>query len=137
MKNMMITLIGVMGITTSLSASSGAEKIFDNKCAMCHIKTMPKDKSSLVAPPLMGVMRHIKMVYPNKKDAVNFIVAYVQNPTKEKAVCMPQKIKRFGLMPSQKENITEEELRQVSSWMFDNYPPKNFKGGQMKRMNMQ
>jgi cytochrome c len=95
---------------------------------MCHIKTRPQDMSSLVAPLLMGVMRHVKMQYPNKEDAIAFMVDYVQYPSKDKSVCMPQKIQRFGLMPSQKGNISVKELQAVTSWMYDNFPPKNFRG---------
>ena len=105
-----------------------AEELFKNKCASCHSTTRPTDMNRVVAPAIMGVMRHVKMSYPNKKDAVAFIKDYVVNPTKEKAVCMPMKIKRFGLMPSQKGNVTDEELEVIANWMFDNFPPKGFKG---------
>ncbi len=125
-------LIGTLGLATSLFASADAEKIFDAKCAACHIKTMPTDRANMIAPAVMGVTRHIKMAYPNKEDAVNFMVDYVQNPTKNKAICMPQKISKFGLMPSQKGNITPKELREVSEWMFDNFPPANFRGRGMQ-----
>ncbi len=120
--------IAVLGLVSFAQASDDAEKLFDAKCAMCHSKTMPKDRSTLVAPALFGVMRHVKMAYPKKDDAVEFIVDYVLNPTKKKAICMPQKIQRFGLMPSQKGNISQEELKEVAEWMFDNFPPKNFVG---------
>ena len=133
MKSKIVTVVGLLGLTTTLFASSNAQNTFDTKCSMCHIKTMPQDRSKLIAPPLMGVMRHVKMSYPNKQDAVAFIVDYVQNPSKSKAVCMPQKISRFGLMPSQKGNITPKELEEVASWMFDNYPPANFRGGMMQK----
>jgi mono/diheme cytochrome c family protein len=123
-----IVFLGLVGLSTALFASNEAQSLFDSKCAMCHIKTMPQDRSKLVAPAIMGVMRHVKMQYPKKEDAVAFIVDYVQNPSEAKAVCMPQKIKHFGLMPSQKENITAAELQDVASWMYDNYPPANFKG---------
>jgi hypothetical protein len=63
-----------------------------------------------------------------RKLSIEFLVDYVQNPSKDKAVCMPQKISKFGLMPSQKENITPKELEIVTGWMFDNFPPSNFKG---------
>ena len=130
--------MGIFGLASvnSFAMSGSGEAIFNNKCSMCHIKTRPQDMKSLVAPPLMGVMRHVKMEYPNKKDAVAFMVDYVQNPSKAKAVCMPQKIVRFGLMPSQKGNISVEELQTVSSWMFDNFPPKNFRGRMEKRKGM-
>jgi len=130
-------LIGSIGLAISLFASADAEKIFDAKCAMCHIKTMPTNRTNMIAPALMGVMRHVKMAYTNKEDAVNFMVDYVQNPTKEKAICMPQKISRFGLMPSQKGNITPKELKEVSEWMFDNFPPANFRGQGMGQMGNQ
>ncbi len=105
-----------------------AEELFKNKCATCHSTTRPTDMNTVVAPALMGVMRHVKMSYPNKKDAVAFIKDYALNPTKEKAICMPMKIKRFGLMPSQKGNVTDEELEIIANWMFDNFPPKGFRG---------
>jgi len=133
MKRTLITLVGLLGATT-LFASSNAQEIFDAKCSMCHIRTMPpKDKSTLVAPPIMGVMRHVKMAYPQKQDALKFIVDYVQHPDRAKAVCMKQKISHFGLMPSQKGNITPAEIKEVASWLFDNYPPANFRGDLMKK----
>ncbi|WP_457748782.1 EF-hand domain-containing protein [Sulfurimonas sp.] len=134
MKKQIITLINILGITTTLFASADAQKIFDNKCAVCHITTMPTDKASMVAPALMGVMKHIKMAYPTKEEAVKFMVDYVQNPSKKKAVCMTQKIARFGLMPSQKGNISPKELKEVAEWMYDNYPPVNFKAQGMRGM---
>ncbi len=126
MRSSTLIIAGFLGLATTVFASPSAEDIFDSKCAVCHIKTMPTDFSTMAAPALVGVMRHVKMVYPNKDEAVKFMVDYVQNPSKDKAICMPQKIARFGLMPSQKGNITEKELQEVSEWMFDNYPPANF-----------
>ena len=124
-------------VITSLFISStlfadNAEALFDTKCSACHSKTMPTDMSKVIAPALMGVMRHVKMEYPKKEDAVKFMVDYILEPSMEKAICMPQKIQRFGLMPSQKGNLTKEELEKITSWMFDNFPPANFKGHGMR-----
>jgi len=135
MKSKIITIIGILGVTTTLFASANPEATFDNKCAACHMKTIPTDRANMIAPALNGVMRHVKMVYPNREDAVKFIVDYVQYPSKEKAICMAQKIARFGVMPSQKGNISPKELEDVSGWLFDNYPTANFRGqGMMWRM---
>jgi hypothetical protein len=68
------------------------------------------------------------MKYNQKDKAVAFIKDYVINPSESKAICMPQKIKRFGLMPSQKGSISPEELEVIANWMFDNYPQKGFVG---------
>ncbi len=112
----------------SAAAAPTAEQLFDTKCAVCHIKTRPADKSALIAPPVMGVMRHVKEHYGDKATAVAFISDYVMNPQRSKAVCMPRSIKRFGLMPSQKGAVTEAEVQQIAGWMYDNYPPQGMTG---------
>ena len=129
MKKLTLSLLLVGG---SLFASNG-EDLFIQKCSMCHVTTPPQDKSTLVAPPVFGVMRHVKMSYPTKEKAMVFMNDYVMNPSKAKAVCMPQKMKKFGLMPSQKGNVTPKELEIITSWIYDNFPPKGFRGGGMMR----
>jgi hypothetical protein len=106
------------------------EKLFNTKCASCHITSKPMNMSTLIAPPIMGVMRHVKMSYPNREKAIAFMKDYVLNPSKEKAVCMPQKIKRFGLMPSQKDLVTKKELDIILPWIYDNFP--SFRGNSHK-----
>ena len=133
--NIIMTISSLLLLSTNISANDGAT-LFNQKCAACHITTPPSDFSKLVAPPVMGIMRHVKMSYPEKEDAVKFIVEYALNPDENKAVCMAQKIKRFGLMPSQKGNVTAEELRLIASWMYDNYPSKNFRGMGKNNQNM-
>ncbi len=118
----------VLFCSTYLAASENAEALFDAKCAVCHSKTKPADMNKVTAPAVMGVMRHVKMAYPQKEEAVKFMVDYVLEPSKSKSICMPQKIERFGLMPSQKGNVTEEELKKISEWMFDRFPPAGFRG---------
>ena len=110
---------------SSIQASEKGEELFNAKCQSCHIKTVPTDFSKLVAPPVFGVVRHVKMQHKTKAEAVKFISTYTLNPQRDKAVCMPQKIKRFGLMPSQKGNVTENELKIIASWMYDNFAITN------------
>jgi len=118
-----------LAILSSLAfANQSAEALFDAKCGSCHSKTRPSDMSKLVAPAIMGVMRHVKMTYPTKEKAVEFMSEYVLNPSKSKAVCMPAKIQRFGLMPSLKGVVTKDEIKTISSWLYDNFPPKGFRG---------
>jgi len=128
LKNIMLTVGTMVAMISFVNAEDMAEILFDTKCATCHSKTRPTDMDKVLAPALMGVMRHIKMTYPNKDEAVKFMVDYILEPTKEKAICMPQKIERFGLMQSQKGNVTEVELEKITSWMFDNFPPADFRG---------
>jgi cytochrome c len=123
----LFTLAAALFLTSTLYAQDGAS-LFNAKCAACHQTTRPSDRSTLIAPPLMGVMRHVKMQYTTKDAAVKFIAAYVLDPQASKAVCKPQNMKRFGIMPSQKGNVTKEELQTISAWMYDNFPPKGLQG---------
>lgn len=107
--------------TPFVQAQTSAEALFEAKCASCHVKTRPSDISTLVAPPIMGVARHVKMIYKTKKEAIKFITEYTLDPQESKAVCMPDKLKRFGLMPSQKGSVTKEELTTIAGWIYDNF----------------
>ena len=122
---MKIRITVLLGITLFFSpmayAQTSGEALFESKCASCHTKIRPADISTLVAPPIMGVMRHVKMQYATKEDAVQFITEYALAPQKSKAVCLADKIKRFGLMPSQQGNVTKEELTLIAGWMYDNF----------------
>ena len=126
-QNFLLTLGTTLLLTGTLYAQDGAA-LFDAKCAACHQTSRPSDMSTLVAPPVMGVMRHVKMKYTTKEEAVAFIADYALDPQVSKAVCMPQKIKRFGLMPSQKDKVSKDELQTIASWMYDNFPSKGFQG---------
>jgi len=123
----LLTFGATLLLTSTLYAQDGAS-LFAAKCAACHQTSRPNDMSTLVAPPVMGVMRHVKMRYTTKEDAMKFIIEYALNPQVSKSVCMPQKIKRFGLMPSQKGNVGKEELTTIAAWMYDNFPSQGFQG---------
>ena len=120
----LLIALGLITLSSSaLQAASPGKTLFEAKCAMCHVKVRPDDKSTLVAPPAMGVMRHVKMQYETKESAVAFMTSYIMNPQRADAVCKPQSIERFGLMPSQKGVVTEAELKVISEWMYDNFNP--------------
>jgi cytochrome c len=128
----------MMQKTVVAPSNSNGKELFTQKCAVCHTLGKPADMSTVVAPVLNGVMRHLKMTHSEKSAGVAFIKDYAMNPSESKALCMPEKIKRFGLMPSQKGNVTPEELEVIANWMFDNYPQQGFKGmghGKGMRMN--
>ena len=124
MKLKKITLLATaLLFSSTLYAQSGAE-LFEAKCSACHITSRPSDVSTLLAPPIMGVMRRVKMNFSTKKEAVVFISDYALNPTRKKALCKSQKIMHFGIMPSQKGNVSKKELEKIASWMYDNFPVK-------------
>jgi hypothetical protein len=128
MKKIINVTLFVFLTTSTLMASQNPKELFEQKCAICHSMTKPKDMSSVVAPAIMGVMRHVKMNFNNKAEAVAFMKDYVLNPSVKKAICQKRKIERFGLMPSQKGVVSESELDIILPWVYDTYPPKGFRG---------
>jgi len=123
-------LSGLLLITSLTYSDEVAKELFKSKCSICHQTMRPSDISTLIAPPIMGVMKHVKMEYSNKDDAIAFMVDYILSPSREKAVCLPHSIERFGVMPSQKANVTQEELTKIANYLYDNFPKRGLKGRQ-------
>jgi len=121
-------------ITNTIVENSDGKELFEKICTQCH-KTAPpsskEERQAMLAPPIMGVMFHVndgvKVDNPeNKKQAViDFIVDYAHNPSADKSFCEEHAIKRFGVMPSQKNTITKEELISVANYLYDTYPSED------------
>jgi len=96
---------------------SEGKSIFIKKCVSRHSIEIPKDTSTMLAPPARGLKHHMKEAFNKNEDIVKHIQSFVINPTKETAKC--GSIKRFGLMPSQKGLVTKKELNKISHWMLE------------------
>ncbi|MEA1892218.1 MAG: c-type cytochrome [Campylobacterota bacterium] len=117
-KKILITASLLLSVDSTLLASSNGEELFIQKCAICHSMKRPQDKSTMTAPPAKGIMFHMSEDIGSDEKILAHIKSFTLNPTKDKAIC--RSVRRFGLMPSQKENITPEELNTVAHWMIDN-----------------
>lgn len=123
-------LLSSLLFSTVLLAMDG-EALFDMKCATCHMKTRPTPemKSALIAPLISGVVKNVKKAFGDDKEAtLAFIASYALEPKLDQAKCKPKAIERFGLMPSQKRNVTPEELKSIALYLYTNFPlPKKEK----------
>jgi mono/diheme cytochrome c family protein len=119
-----VTIIAWTGASfSSLQASEKTpQELFAANCTSCHITVHQEDESKLLAPPIMGVVRHVKEKYGTKEEAVKFLVDYIQNPSKEKATCEDGPIKKFGVMPSLKGAVSPEDLEKIAGYVYDTYP---------------
>lgn len=115
--------ITLIGCTAILNGSDKGEMLFKSKCSHCHLETRPSfDKmDTMVAPPMMGVLFHVLEAKPTKPEAVAFIQDYILNPERSKSLCQAHSIKRFGLMPSQKGNLTAHESLIVSEYVYERF----------------
>ena len=112
------SLLLASSVTLFASQNSNGSELFAQKCGICHLMKRPADKSTMIAPPAMGLMFHMGEDVGSDNKILAHINDFVMNPTKEKAIC--KSVKRFGLMPSQKELITKKELDTVAKWMIQN-----------------
>ena len=113
---------------SSVNSNLDGEKLAKQKCSMCHNLDMPptiSDKEK--APPLFTITVHLKdwMKSSNPSELkgkfISFVEDYAINPSEDKAYCKKEMLKKYGVMPSQKGNVTKEELRAIANYIFNTY----------------
>lgn len=107
--------------------------LLKSKCAQCHNLAIPPETfPDEVAPPMMAVTFHIydfiEVSTPDDKlpASVSFVKDYVLNPSRDKSFCDQKSLDVYGLMPSQRGRVSEEELEAIAIYMFDHYNQENF-----------
>ena len=104
------------------------EALMSLKCASCHALEMPpKSFESEVAPPMMAVGFHLKdFIKANDASSheakfISFVQEYVIDPSAEKSICDKLSLESYGVMPSQKGKVTQEELGAIAKYMYKRY----------------
>jgi hypothetical protein len=115
------------------------KEVYEKKCASCHqgYISMGKLKENfldynntllkLTAPTLNQLSYRLKQRIGDPKgdndihrmEVAAFISDYVINPDREKSLCLEDVMKHFKTMPSLKGKISEEELEEVSTYIYD------------------
>ena len=113
------------------------EQVFDNKCSSCHVKSMnigvlmnnfiEHDNKilKLKAPTGNEISYRLKSQVGSREDiefhieeTADFVKDYIINPDKAKTICLEGVIKHFDTMPSMKGKISEEEVEDVSYFLY-------------------
>lgn len=113
------------------------EKIFEKKCSECHVKFMDiqllmknfilEDNKllNLKAPTGNEISFRLKQQIGSKEDVefqieedIDFVKDYLFNPDKAKTICLEGVIKHFDTMPSMKGKISEEEIEDVTFFLY-------------------
>ena len=107
--------------------------LLKEKCAVCHnLKMPPSTYENEKAPPMMAVVFHLKdfMKIKNDEDKARIFIPFIQNyvitPSAEKSYCDKESLKTYGVMPSQKGNVTQEELKAIALYMYDFYDQQRY-----------
>ena len=108
------------------------KKLLEQKCSQCHnLDLPPKTFVDEKAPPMMAVAFHIKdfIKATNESEkipkAIEFVKDYVVNPSASKSFCDKESLKSYGVMPSQKGKVTQDELEAIAEYMFEHYTVQN------------
>ncbi|WP_297440996.1 c-type cytochrome [Sulfurimonas sp.] len=114
------------------------KKLLEQKCSQCHNTDLPpKTFADEKAPPMMAVAFHIKdFIHASSESdkipkAIEFVKDYVVNPSASKSFCDKQSLKEYGVMPSQKGKVTQDELQAIAEYMFSHYTLQNLTQAQM------
>jgi len=73
-------------------------------------------KPPIKAPPMEEVSARVKKFYPDEESFVRFVSDYITNPSRDKGVC-----EIFGVMPPVGRDMSEEEKKAVSLWLYRNF----------------
>lgn len=135
MNKLLIILFTALGLY-------GAEgySVYQKHCMQCHVEIMEKKEvmrvlHTLKAPPMVEVSNRLKenVVISDDDDDVKrrviiaFIKDYIENPSVQYSMCHPMAIEKFGIMPSLKGKLSEEERQAVAEWVHDRYSGVAFK----------
>jgi len=104
------------------------EELIVQKCAKCHNLDMPpKSYENEIAPSMMAVTFHlkdfIKSANPSEHEGkiVAFVKDYVIEPSRDKSFCDKESLDSYGVMPSQKGNVTINEVDAIAHYMYATY----------------
>ena len=121
MKKMKIYILLISFLSINSFANEG-ENLFKMHCVSCHSLKMGydiKDKSMMLGPPAIGIARKIKPIFNNEEQFIEFIVDYLDNPSRIKARLKEDVIKKFGLMPKEiGQSLTKEDKQKIARWMY-------------------
>jgi len=117
-----------LSAATAVLFAGNAEGLVKKHCASCHMleKPMPEQMPTLTAPAFDAVIFHLKDSVKGQEAQKMFIVDYVLNPSASKSVCESNKVAKFGVMPSMKGKVREDELEEIAEYLLKSYPHPAF-----------
>jgi len=107
------------------------EALFTKNCASCHaaaigmkIEVEGEHEILYEAPYVDKIVYIIKVETKTKEGFVAFIKDYINDPDKRKSLYSKRAIKEFGLMPSLKGALSDDESTQLAEYLYEKYGNK-------------
>jgi len=121
-------------LLSSLLFSDKGYEVYKKNCMVCHAEMMSAEYAlshidTLVAPPMVEVSARLKdniKTTDDEKDVnrylfILFVKDYIINPNLDNSMCNTGAIEKFGVMPSLKGKISDEERQAVAEWLYERY----------------
>jgi len=116
------SLIFLIVLAVNAHTATDIQRLVEQKCSSCHMLNsstkIKQDKIS--APPMWGVMRKVKDAFSTKEEGIAYLIDYVKYPHEDKMIFPKATKEYFGLMPSLKDEISEEELKDIAQYLYRN-----------------
>jgi len=102
---------------------------------MMEKKEVIKHLNTLKAPPMIEVSNRLKDnvvigdedIDVKRRVIIAFVKDYIENPSIQYSMCNPMAIEKFGVMPSLKGKLSDEERQAVAEWVYDRYEGVTFR----------
>ena len=138
-KTLLLSITPLILLANEADNFTAGQKVFDDTCSKCHVELLDKSTAlkifkTLKAPPMNEVAQQLKTNIIIKDDdddvhravVIAFIKDYIKDPALAKTMCNPPAIDKFGIMPSQKSVLNDEEINNISIWLYDRYEGVSF-----------
>jgi mono/diheme cytochrome c family protein len=99
---------------------STAQKLFNQKCMICH-NTEGKTDETMLAPPFYQVKNRYQRASLNQADFVETMSNWIKNPIKENAL-MRGAVDKLNVMP--KLGYNDEDIKTIVNYIYNNDMPK-------------
>lgn len=135
----LILLLSSLAFSNDSKKIDSGKEVYENKCASCHKLYIPVSKLKenfmennnstlkLKAPTINQIVFRLKRRVGDphgdrdmqRMEIGAFLTSYLNEPNKEKSICLPEIIKHFETMPSMKGKLSEDEMEAISNFLFE------------------
>jgi len=132
-------ILGLVILLCVVLFANQGKDLFESKCVSCHTSFIPMSKLKenfldhnntllkLKAPTLNQLSYRLKQRIGDRHgdedihrmEVTAFMSDYVIHPDIDKSVCLEDVIQHFDTMPSLKGKITEDELEEIGTYLYD------------------
>jgi len=112
----------LLTLTTTLFAQETGASLTDSTCSTCHLFSSNSNKltdGKMGGPPMWGILKKIRNKYPDKASQIAFIADYAMHPSEEKMLFPAATREYFGVMPSMKDRVNEQQIQQIAKFLAE------------------